>query len=86
MEQENANFESSPLQQEMIWEQKVEEISQEHEDRATKDLTERKKKFQTAQMHPLKRSYDKISNAAQVIAGDDEPQQGKNARGQSSSR
>ena len=50
MEQENANFESSPLQQEMIWEQKVEEISQEHEDRATKDLTERKKKFQTVQM------------------------------------
>ena len=66
--------------------EKVEEISQEHKDRAIKELYERKKKFQTAQMHPLKRSYDKISNAAQVIAGDDEPQQGKNARGQSSSR
>ena len=30
--------------------EKVEEISQEHKDRATKDLAERKKKFQTAQM------------------------------------
>lgn len=36
---------------------KVEEISQEHKDRAAKDLAERKKKFQSKQMRPYKSGH-----------------------------
>ena len=58
--------------------EKVEKISQEHKDRAIKGLAGRKKKFQTAQMPHFK------GVNAQSRKGPS--QQGKNARGQSSSR